>query len=74
MSMVYHDMGNFKESWILASQLPDESADKEASQLRIDSRMTTSGSGSPCMPGPTSLHSASAQAQPIHTGIGGSSL
>lgn len=29
MSMAYHDMGKFKESWILASELPEESADKE---------------------------------------------
>lgn len=29
MSMAYHDMGKFKESWILANELPDESADKE---------------------------------------------
>lgn len=36
MSMVYHDMGNFKESWILASQLPDESADKEAIQKMLN--------------------------------------
>ncbi|UOK41736.1 MULTISPECIES: DUF2194 domain-containing protein [Flavobacterium] len=29
MSNAYHDMGKFKESWILASELPEESADKE---------------------------------------------
>ncbi|HSD15606.1 MAG TPA: DUF2194 domain-containing protein [Flavobacterium sp.] len=29
MSIAYHDMGKFKESWILANELPDESSDKE---------------------------------------------
>lgn len=29
MSTAYHDMGKFKESWILADELPEESSDKE---------------------------------------------
>lgn len=29
MSTAYHDMGKFKESWILANQLPAEASDKE---------------------------------------------
>jgi len=29
MSSSYHDLGKFKESWILANQLPDEATDKE---------------------------------------------
>ncbi|WP_313807775.1 DUF2194 domain-containing protein [Flavobacterium sp.] len=36
MSQVYHEMGKFKESWILASELPEESADREAIQKMLN--------------------------------------
>jgi len=38
MSNAYHDMGKFRESWILANELPDEASDKEPlrKMLNID--------------------------------------
>ncbi|ESU27221.1 hypothetical protein FLJC2902T_21950 [Flavobacterium limnosediminis JC2902] len=36
MSIAYHDMGKFKESWILANGLPEESADKETIQKMLN--------------------------------------
>ncbi|ESU24886.1 hypothetical protein FEDK69T_04400 [Flavobacterium enshiense DK69] len=36
MSIAYHDMGKFKESWILASELPEESLDKETIQKMLN--------------------------------------